>query len=226
MKISLLINNDIHCKTVLELLSKDLEEHEVKIILSKNSKNPRDIPDEIVAMRKLERCEIEREFSSYENINSAEALGDLKEFSPDLIISIRFSQIIKNLDLISLPRFGILNLHSGILPNYRGVMASFWAILCGEKNLGMTLHYITDSGVDTGDIVGFSNSEIDWDSSLILNINKVYRGGCELLAQTLRKISSGEKIKTINQKTFGEGGYFSYPKQSDVKKFVKLMSLV
>jgi len=225
MKISLLINNDIHCKTALKLISEDLEEHEIKIILPKNPKNLPNIPHEIIAMRELEKCEIEREFSVCQDINSAEALADFKKFSPDLIISIRFPQIIKNADLISLPRFGILNLHSGILPNYRGIMASFWTILRGGKNLGTTLHYISDSSIDTGDIIGFSSSEIDWNSSLILNINKLYQGGCELIVQALEKISAGEKIKTVNQKTLGEGAYFSYPKQDDVKNFIRLMRL-
>lgn len=225
MKILLLLNSDIHCKTALDLLSGYLVKHEVKIILSQKVGKIDDLPGEIVVMQSLERHEVTSEFSSYKNINSAEALADLRKFSPDLLISIRFGQIIKNPELIRLPRFGILNLHSGILPNYRGIMASFWAILHGEKNLGTTLHYITDADIDTGDIIGFSKSEIDWNASLLTNINKIYQSGCDLLLSSLEKISSGQKIEKISQKTLGAGQYFSYPKQSDVQRFTALMKL-
>ena len=163
--------------------------------------------------------------TSHLDINSDEAIADLKNFAPDLFISIRFGQIFKQ-PLINIPRHGVLNLHSGILPDYRGVMASFWAILNGAKKLGTTLHYISDSGIDTGEIISFSESEIDPNSSLVLNINHLYQAGCGLITQALEKISAGEKITTIDQKTLGDGGYFSYPKEGDVKKFLALMPLV
>lgn len=226
VKIVLLLNSDIHCRAALALLSESLKNHQVKIILSQKVGNVSDLPPEIIAMQKLEKCDFAQDFSSYQNINSPEAFEDLQKFSPDLFISIRFGQILKNPDLIRLPRFGIINLHSGILPNYRGVMASFWAILNGEKNLGMTLHYITDSGIDTGAIIGFSKSEIDWNSPLIKNISALYIDGIQLLAQVLNKISVGEKIDVTDQKILGVGQYFSYPKSEDVQRFSSLMSLV
>jgi hypothetical protein len=61
---------------------------------------------------------------------------------------------------------------------------------------------------------------------LVKNINNLYQGGCELILQTLQKISAGEKIDTVNQKTLGAGQYFSYPQKDDVEKFLKLMRLV
>ncbi len=228
MKIILLLNNDIHSATALNLLSRDLENHQIKIILSRKVGKVDDLVAELLAMKKDEQFEIEKNFAYeiafYSNINSEEALEDFRKFAPDLIISIRFGQILKS-SLINIPRLGVLNLHSGILPNYRGIMASFWAILNGEKKLGTTLHYINDSTIDTGEIIGFSETEIDWNASLILNINQLYQNGCALLSQCLRKISSGQKFQTINQKSLSAGRYFSYPKTEDVQKFLKIMPL-
>lgn len=236
MKIILFLNNDIHSATALKLLAGELENHEVKIILSQKVGNVEGLSQELNEMKSCEQFEVAQFFSgfppgfslgethSYKNINSEEALQDFKNFAPDLMLSIRFGQIFKPA-LIAIPRLGVLNLHSGILPNYRGVMASFWAILNGKKSLGTTLHYINDGSIDTGAVVGFSASEIDWNSSLILNINNLYQAGCELVVQVLQKISAGEEIATVSQKSLGEGRYFSYPAKEDVKKFLELMPL-
>ncbi len=229
MKILLFLNNDIHSATALILLLPTLKNHEVKIILSQKVGNVEGLPAELVAMKNLEKCQFDWskfgfEVSSYEKVNSEKALTDFRNFAPDLIVSIRFGQIFKE-PLIAIPKLGVLNLHSGILPQYRGILASFWAILNGEKNIGTTLHYINNSGIDNGEIIGFSNEEIDWNSSLLLNVNKLYKRGCEMIKTTLEKISNGEKIITKKQEDFGEAKYFSYPKSQDVESFLKLMPL-
>jgi methionyl-tRNA formyltransferase len=235
MNLLLFLNSDTHSATALSLLLSTLKNHKIKIILSKKVGNVEDLPRELIAMKKFEQDGVEELFArlvvklnseilSYENVNSQIALQDFQKFSPDLIISIRFGQIFKQA-LINLPRHGVINLHSGILPNYRGILATFWAILNGEKKIGMTLHFITDSRIDSGDIIGFSESEIDWNSSLFSNINKLYEGGCALLSRNIEKIFAGEKIAVKKQAECGEGKYFSYPKSEDVKKFLQRMPL-
>lgn len=228
MKILLFLNSDIHAATAFKLLFPTLKNHQVQIVLSKKVGDVSNLAPQLIAMKKLEEFADEKFFkfatSSYASVNSDLALQDFQNFAPDLIISIRFGQIFKA-PLIQIPRLGVLNLHSGILPNYRGIMASFWAILHGEKNLGTTLHYINDATIDTGDIVDFSNSEIDWNSSLLTNINNLYEAGCDLILQALIKIFAGEKIAIVSQKNLGAGQYFSYPKADDIEKFLKLMPL-
>jgi methionyl-tRNA formyltransferase len=228
VKIILLLNNDIHSALALKLLEDDLRSYEVKIILSQQVGNISVLPFELLEMKKREQFEIENNFSyktSFcRNINSEESLHELGSFAPDLIISIRFGQILKS-PLIKIPQFGVLNLHSGILPNYRGVMASFWAILNGAEELGTTLHYIEDNTIDTGAIIGLSKSKINYESSLIFNINNIYYEGCKLISDCLNKISKGKEIPTLQQNNLGDGEYFSYPKDVDVKKFLKIMPL-
>jgi methionyl-tRNA formyltransferase len=62
-----------------------------------------------------------------QQINSPEVINGLKELAPALIVSIRFGGILKE-KVINIPTKGIINLHSGILPRYKGVMATFWAM--------------------------------------------------------------------------------------------------
>ena len=159
----------------------------------------------------------------YDDINSIDAVSDIAEFLPDLIISIRFGQILQQ-PLINIPEFGVLNLHSGILPAYRGIMPTFWAILNGENEIGMTLHYINNAKIDAGEIIGWTKNQVDFKASLFSNINDLYEGGCSLLSQTMKKIFNGEKVQTF--KPSGSGSYFSYPKEDDVKRFLRMMKVV
>ncbi len=228
MKLILFLNNDIHSAAALRFLEKDLIGHEVRVVLSQQVGKAEGLPHEILEMKQREYFEIDKNFSYpcyfYSSVNSEGALCDFAEFAPDLMISIRFGQIMKSA-LIAIPRCGVINLHSGILPQFRGVMASFWAILSGEKTLGTTLHFINDGTIDTGEIIAFSRNEIDRESSLIVNIGNIYQNGCALVSKALKQIEAGEKIKTISQKSLGEGQYFSYPKSQDVENFLKVMRL-
>jgi methionyl-tRNA formyltransferase len=80
--------------------------------------------------------------------------------------SIRFGQIFKP-PVIAIPRWGILHLHSGLLPGYRGVLAIFWAMLKRELRSGCTLHYVADATIDTGPILGTHSVPADGQSSLV-----------------------------------------------------------
>lgn len=236
MKILFFLNNDIHAWRALQMICPQIKKHKIKIILSQNVGKESELPLEILEMKKLEKLGVEElsqklaqdldaEIIAFDNVNSEKSLRELKNFSADLAVSIRFGQIFKA-DFIALFPAGVLNLHSGILPKYRGIMASFWAILNKEKNLGTTLHYVRNAEIDTGDIVGFSESKINWQQTLLENIAEIYQGGCELLLQALEKISAGEKLPTTDQRNLGEGGYFSYPKSKDVDEFLKLMRIL
>jgi methionyl-tRNA formyltransferase len=97
----------------------------------------------------LARASVSGRLHELAAINRDDGFEFVRSFAPDLIVSIRFGQIFRP-PLIALPRLGIINLHSGILPDYRGILATFWAMLHGETEIGCTLHYVTDAGIDTG----------------------------------------------------------------------------
>lgn len=231
MNLLLFLNNDMHSAAALDLLLPGLERHVVKVILSQKVGGNFELSEGILELKEHEKCRFDWrekfgfEVESFDDVNAENALQNFRDFAPDLIISIRFGQIFKQA-LINVPRYGVINLHSGILPKYRGILATFWAILNGEKKIGMTLHYISDPSIDTGEIIEFFEDEIDWNSSLFSNINRLYEGGSALVLRALEKISRGEKISTISQKKLGDGGYFSYPKKADVERFLELMTLV
>jgi methionyl-tRNA formyltransferase len=150
------------------------------------------------------------------DINSPAGVATIAETEPDLILSIRYGVILRP-PVIALARLGVLNLHSGLLPAYRGVMATFWALLHGEQEIGTTLHFIRDAGIDTGDIVGRTRLPVDRARSYLWHVLQLYPRGCELMLQTVQALAAGRKVSTEPQ---GSGGaYFSFPDAADVHAF-------
>ncbi len=96
-----------------------------------------------------------------ENVNAPESLGRIRGFSPDLLVSMSYDQIVRQ-DLIKLAPLGFINCHAGKLPFYRGRNILNWALINNEKSFGVTVHYI-DDGIDTGPIIAQKVVPIDPD---------------------------------------------------------------
>tara|TARA_Y100000590_G_C15334626_1_gene869065 strand:- start:11 stop:712 length:702 start_codon:yes stop_codon:yes gene_type:complete len=115
---------------------------------------------------------------------------------PDLIISAGFDKIIKNDVIKYFPN--IVNVHYGLLPEYRGSNSIPWAILNNEKYIGITLHKV-DSGIDSGDI--FFQKKIRNDNNksckdLYLNAVRI---GVELIEKYIKIVKKGKSIVATNQ---------------------------
>jgi methionyl-tRNA formyltransferase len=93
-------------------------------------------------------------------VNHPAVLEQLRELSPDLGLSIAYNQILGR-ELLAVPRLGCLNLHAGMLPFYRGRNVINWAIINGEREIGVTAHFM-DEGIDTGDVLLQRALPIGW----------------------------------------------------------------
>ena len=143
----------------------------------------------------------------------------LASTEPDLVVSIRYGVILQQ-EAISMPGFGVLNLHSGDLPKYRGVMASFRALLAGDSELKATLHFIDDNGVDSGPIIGKSTLTVDVEKSYLWHVLSLYKLGSRLVLDIVDQIDLGEEIKLeISSEELGVSQYYSFPSSEDVEKF-------
>lgn len=96
--------------------------------------------------------------TDFDFINLVETLN------PDLIIVVAFGQILPK-SVLSIPKFGCINVHASLLPFYRGAAPIQWALINGEKTTGLTT-MLMDSGLDTGDILKSVNISIDDDMNL------------------------------------------------------------
>ena len=86
------------------------------------------------------------------NMRSLRTHRLLCKLSPDLIIVSTFDQIIP-MNIIKVPKIGIVNIHPSLLPTYRGPTPTTWVLLHGLRETGITAHFITGRGIDSGRII-------------------------------------------------------------------------
>lgn len=80
-----------------------------------------------------------------------EAIGRIRELSPELIVVSAFGQLLPK-EVLEIPDYGCVNIHASLLPRFRGASPVQWAILSGDKESGVTTMQM-DEGLDTGDIL-------------------------------------------------------------------------
>ena len=130
------------------------------------------------------------------NINSNESLIVLKKYKPDLIVIAGYGQILKK-KVIELPTHGVLNLHGGLLPQYRGSSPLNWALINGETSGGCSVILINE-GIDTGDIVAQEKFDITLQDTILNLQEKTFNIFPRLLLQAINSIEQN-KIITIPQ---------------------------
>ena len=92
------------------------------------------------------------------NASHVDFCGDLEALNPDLFIVIAYGQILSR-GLLSVPRWGAVNIHASLLPKYRGAAPIQWAILNNEKETGLTLIEMNE-GLDKGPILFYERIPI------------------------------------------------------------------
>ena len=151
--------------------------------------------------------------------NCPAGLGLVQSFAPDLILTIRYGAILKAA-VIGIPPLGVLNLHSGTLPAHRGILATFRAMLNQELEIGCTLHYIRDAGIDTGDIVAIHRQPLQRERSLLRNILDLYPPGIAMLSSALQTLEQGGELSSSSQQR-DAGTYYSYPTAQEWDEFTR-----
>ena len=120
----------------------------------------------------------------------------LRKYATDVFVVVAFGQIL-NKNLLSIPRNFCINLHSSLLPKYRGAAPINWAIINGETETGITTMKM-DSGLDTGDILLTHKVLITpLDDAKSLHDTLAFEGST-LMLDTLQKLKSGT-LKPICQ---------------------------
>ncbi len=114
------------------------------------------------------------------NENFIEELGKLK---PDLIVVAAFGQILPQ-SILDLPRFGCINVHTSLLPKYRGAAPIQWAILNDEYETGVTIMKM-DAGMDTGAILTQEKIQIHESDNAQTLHDRLATMGAELLMRTI-----------------------------------------
>ena len=151
------------------------------------------------------------------SINSKKNLNILKSYNPDLLVSILGNQIFKR-PLIDLAPKGCINLHTALLPKYRGLMPTFWVLKNNERYTGVSVFFV-DEGIDSGPIIVQEKIEIGNKTQQQL-IQETKQIGMNLILKSIDLIAKGE-LKLIENPE-AEKSYFSFPTREDVKEFKRI----
>jgi methionyl-tRNA formyltransferase len=135
-----------------------------------------------------------------ERARDEQFIAELRELKPDLIVVVAYGQILPPA-ILDLPRHGCLNVHTSLLPEYRGAAPIQWAIANGDTETGVTIMKM-DVRLDTGPIVSQRRTPIRADDDSVTLHDRLAQLGAELLMQTIPDYVAG-KIQPVPQPSEG-----------------------
>ncbi|SFQ16745.1 methionyl-tRNA formyltransferase [Lachnospiraceae bacterium XBB1006] len=123
-----------------------------------------------------------------ERIKTKESISYLRQFDADVMVVVAFGQILSK-EILTMPRYGCINVHGSLLPKYRGAAPIQWAVLNGEKVSGVTTMRM-DEGLDTGDIMMKEEVELAEDETAGSLFDRLMECGATLLLKTLAAVEN------------------------------------
>ena len=148
------------------------------------------------------------------NINHEDSVINISSYQPDLLISILGNQIFKE-QIFNLAPKGCLNLHTALLPKYRGLMPTFWVLKNNETHTGVSVFFV-DKGIDSGPIIVQEKVEIGnrTQEQLIIH-TKMIGMNCILKSIDLIYNDNFELIENNPE----DKSYYGFPTKEDVRIF-------
>ena len=127
-------------------------------------------------------------------VREPEFLDILRQLAPEVIVVVAFGQLLPK-EILTLPRYGCVNVHASLLPQYRGAAPIQWAVIDGEAVSGVTT-MLMDEGLDTGDMLEVKEIPLDEKETGGSLFDKLSLLGGELILSTLDKLEKGTAVRT------------------------------
>jgi methionyl-tRNA formyltransferase len=149
------------------------------------------------------------------SVNDAEFVRRIGTSEPDVIVSVAAPEIFRE-EILSSARLACINIHSGQLPAYRGMMPTFWQMLFGEPHVTITVHEMARE-VDAGAILGTVEYPIRDRDSLDRVMTETKRAGARLMIRVLRELAAGAAAaRPLDMAT---AAYYSFPTSAHARDF-------
>ena len=123
-------------------------------------------------------------------IREPTAIDALRATQPDLVVVVAYGQILPK-SVLEIPRLGCINVHTSLLPRWRGAAPIQYAILHGDRETGVTTMYM-DEHMDTGDIILQCAQLIHADDTTATLHDRLAKLGADLLVETVGLIAEGK----------------------------------
>ena len=130
----------------------------------------------------------------------------IKKLNPDIIFSMGWRRLLPS-SIFEIPKYGTINFHDGLIPDYKGFAPINWAIINGEKEIGLTAHYI-DATADTGDILLQNKISVEKNDTAHDAYKKLLNFTKPMLKNILENITDNS-LTPISQKTLLPGFFCS-----------------
>ena len=127
-------------------------------------------------------------------MRDGEAMGYIRDLDPALIVVAAYGRILPD-DILDYPAHGCINVHSSLLPRYRGAAPINWAILNGDKTTGVTIMHMA-AELDAGDIILQGETDIGPDETAPELFDRLAALGGGLLVEAVGQIERGEAART------------------------------
>jgi folate-dependent phosphoribosylglycinamide formyltransferase PurN len=140
------------------------------------------------------------------DVMAEEALRFLRDFGPDVVVTC-FHQIVRR-PLLDIPRLGVVNIHPGLLPEFRGIQPYFWELAERHGRAGATLHLIEDETIDTGRVLARAEYATWPGMSVQLNYYLAAQAASRLLPRCLAALEAGRVAPAAQP---DGGAYYRWP---------------
>ena len=127
-------------------------------------------------------------------MRDGEAMGYIRDLDPALIVVAAYGRILPD-DILDYPAHGCINVHSSLLPRYRGAAPINWAILNGDRTTGVTIMHMA-AELDAGDIILQGETDIGPDETAPELFDRLAALGGALLVEAVGQIERGEAART------------------------------
>ncbi len=151
------------------------------------------------------------------SVNDQAYLDQVRKLEPDVVMSVAAPEIFRE-ELLAVPRLGCVNIHSGRLPAYRGMMPTFWQLLAGESCATVTVHEMVEQ-LDMGRILATLEFPLRKRDRLDRVINGTKRAGAGLMLEVLEQLRTN-RVQP-RELDLSDSGYHSFPGPEDVRAFRK-----
>ena len=127
-------------------------------------------------------------------MRDGEAMSIVEELAPELIVVAAYGKILPE-DILNYPKYGSINVHSSLLPKYRGAAPINWAILDGEAETGVSIMYMAKE-LDAGDVILQKATAIGEDEDALALTTRLAELGAEALAEAVEGLKNGTASRT------------------------------
>lgn len=125
-----------------------------------------------------------------QNFKEEEIIDEIRKIQPDLIVVVAYGKILPK-EVIDIPKYGIINVHSSLLPKYRGAAPINAALINGDKKSGVSIMYVEEE-LDAGAVILQEETEITEEDTFLTLHDRLKNMGALLLLKAIKLIENNK----------------------------------